>query len=337
MKKRADLLSISTMMGLLILTSTSKAAETEQFYASKAVIRDSSAELNDYYQQKIELGLFKSNQKTVGIACNAVAEEVLTQILGEFSITEYVKDKTFSLVSYFTQNSPLIERFPDESISGKDYRANSIYKHRPFPVNAVGIARTINVNGIYMGTDKIGHFSIIGRTYYKNYQAGLALGLTSKQAEEVAIRKGFKQEVGILGYDIGGTLAFGDLEANFKGYQFARNMCEGSNPHLIQINGKWIQNPSNQFDIKQYVTPKMDEAYNVSLWSPRVWKKIKKELVGAFCKNKMEPEYILRVAGYNKILKSTINDELLDSFVKENPKFDRNKQLLDKNINCDSL
>lgn len=327
-------MKLSAFVIAILISNVLGAAETDQFYAAKAVIRDSSNEMNDYFNQKIELGLDISNHKKEVAECVDVAEVILTQVLGEFSIKEYVKDLTFSKVSYFTQHSPLIERFPDDSMKGQDYRAQSIYKHRPFPTNVVGIARTININGIFIGTDKIGHFSIIGRSYYKNFRQGLADGLTPDQAQVGAIKSGFKQEVGTLGYNIGGTLAYGDLEANYQGLQFARNMCEGKTPHLVQLNGHWVHNPANLFDIKKYVTPRMDEAFNVSLWAPRVWKKMKKEIIIGYCQNKIEPSYKARVEEYSKVLKSTINDELIEQFVKENPKFDRAKQLLDKKITC---
>jgi hypothetical protein len=313
---------------LFSLSDQLRASETDQFYATNAVIKDSSDVINDYFHQSIDEGIEKANLKRKFVPCRKVATYVLTQVLGEFSVKKYVHDKTYSKVSHFIKSSPLIDRFPHDDIDGKEYRLNSIYKKRPFPANSVGLSKTININGIYIGGDKIGHFSIIGRTYYKNFLDELEDGHTSDFAQISAIKKGFKEEVNILGYRIGGTFSFADLEANFMGLQFARNMCEGKRPHLILKNDVWIHNPSNLFDIKKYINPKMDEAYNVSLWAPHLWKKIKGDLVSAYCKNSIDQDFLNRASFYKNQLVDTINDQLIQEFLKKNVKFDRSHQLL---------
>ncbi len=309
-------------------------AETDQFYARDAVIRDSANELNGYFQEKIELAIDKSNRAKQSLDCREVALNVFTQVLGEFDIGEYVQDKTFSKVSYFTQTDLSIERFPADNFAEKNYRADSIYKKRTYPSNLVGIARTINVDGIYMGTDKIGHFSIIGKTYYKNFLAALKNGKTPEQATEIAINKGIKQEIAFLGYAIGGVMAYGDLEANFQGLMFARNMCEGSAPHIIFKNNQWKQNPENLFNIKDYVNPKFDESFNVSLWSPSAWGKMKNEIITGYCLNRVNSNYKKRVESYLPRIKETINDKIINQFLVQNKKFDRKNQLLSPNFQC---
>lgn len=330
-------LKILTIASFLALTSSLNAAETDQFYAAQAVIRDSSTEMNAFFHEKIELALDIVNLKKNPVSCRLAAKEVLKQVVGEFSLSEYIKNKSFSKISVYTQKSPLIERFPPETVSEKDYRSQSIYRHRPFPVNVVGVARTLNLNGIYIGTDKLGHFSIVGKTYYKNFLKALEDGLALEEAQTYAILKGFKQEIALLGYAVGGTFSYGDLEANYQGLQFGRNMCEGETPYLIQSKNLWVHNPAHNFDIKKYINPKYDEAYNVSFWSPRMWKKMKGEIISSYCKNKEDPDYKIREHTYNQIVTSSVNDSLLVKFLKEHPKFNRDNQLLSKNIKCDSL
>lgn len=324
-----------TILVLSLLSLQIKAAETDQFYARDAVIRDSVKELNGYFHQKIDKALVKVNNQKKSIECRDVALEVLTQVLGEFNISEYVKDGTFSKVSRFTQKDSSVERFPEDSLDQKIYRENSIYKNRPFPVNIVGVASTINVDGIYMGTDKIGHFSIVGKAYYKNFLEEIRKGKNVDEASEIAIFKGFKQEVAILGYTVGGTLSYGDLEANYQGMMFGRNMCEGQKPHLVFIDGKWSQNTENIFDLKDYVNPKLDEAYNVSLWSKRMWRKMKKEIIEGYCLNKMNENFIARAEEYKKRTNLNFNDLMIAKFLKSNPKFERTNQLLSPKIKCE--
>ncbi len=311
------------------------AAETDQFYARDAVIRDSSDELNKYFHRRMEIALNKVNQSSKNESCREVALEVLTQVLGEFNLAEYAKDRTFSKVSKFTQEDPSVDRFPEDSLDQKIYRRGSIYKNRPFPTNVVGIAQTINVDGIYMGTDKIGHFSIVGKAYYSNFLDALNKGSSIEEATIIAIEKGFKQEIAILGYTVGGTLSFADLEANYQGLMFGRNMCEGTLPHLENANGKWVQSSINPFDIRAYVNPKYDEAFNESFWSNRVWKKMKKEILHGYCENKINKNYQARAQSYLPRVKETINDELIAKLVKNKPKFDRKIQLHNQNLKCE--
>ncbi len=318
-----------------IMTFPILGAETDQFYAAKANIRDSSVEMNDFFHKKIDVALNIVNEERSPVSCRIAAKEVLQQVVGDVNLIEWIKDRSFSKISVFTQKSPLIERFPEESVSEKDYRSHSIYRNRPFPVNVVGVARTLNINGIYIGTDKLGHFSIVGKTYYKNFLKGLEDGLSVEEAQTSAIKKGYKQEIALLGYAVGGTFAYGDLEANYQGLQFGRNMCEGERPYLILVNNKWVHNPENQFDIRKYVNPKFDEAYNVSFWSPRMWRKMKEDIIQGYCQNKADPAYQARAKEYDKIVTSNINDVLLEEFLKERPKFRRENQLLNKNIKCD--
>ncbi len=312
----------------LTITGAVNASETDQFYASSAVIKDSSDAINNYFHKSIKAGIKKANDKDHFISCREVASNVLTQVLGKFSVKRFVHDKSYSKVSHFIETSPLIDRFPNDNISSKEYRLGSIYQRRPFLDNIIGISKTININGIYIGGDKIGHFSIIGKTYYKNFLDGLSDGLSAEDAQIKAIKKGFKQETYILGYHIGGTFSFADLEANFQGLTFARNMCEGENPYLIQRDGKWAPNYANIFDIRKYINPKMDESYNISLFTSSLWKKIKGDVVNAYCKNISDPHYLQRSNAYQYLLTNTINDQLINKFLEDHPSFDRSNQSL---------
>ncbi len=334
MKKILLCSSLVTVVSIAHFNSLD-AAETDQFYARDAVIKDSVNELNGFFHGRIEVALDKANALAALPACREVASEVLTQVLGEFNLKVYAKERTFSKVSRFTQQDPSVDRFPDESVDSKKYRIDSIYKHRGFPSNLVEIARSINVDNIYMGTDKLGHFSIVGKAYYSNFLEALKDGKSLDEASEIAIFKGFKQEIAILGYTLGGTLSFGDLEANYQGMMFGRNMCEGEKPHLVMKNGKWIHNPENLFDLRQYVNPKLDEAFNVSFWSKRMWRKMKNEIVEGYCANKMSSQFQSRAAYYKSRVKENFNDQMIAKFLLKNPKFDRTKQLLAPEIKCE--
>jgi hypothetical protein len=326
---------IITLSLISLLTCFLQAAETDQFYAAKAVIRDSSNEVNGFFHERIQVALDKVNNKKNSVSCRLAAKEVLLQVVGEFAPIDYIKSKSVSKVTSFVKKSPTVERFPENDIDDKEYKSNSIYRNRPFPNNFSSIARTININGVYLGTDKISHFSIIGKTYYKNFLKGLDKGMSVESAQEYAVAKGMKQEIALLGYKIGGTLSYGDLEANYQGLVFGRDMCEGEKPYLISVKSRWVHNPENLFDIKKYVNPKYDEAYNVSVWAPRTWKNMKKDIFGSYCENKEDADYKARAAEYDKVVRVSYSDEELNKFLAKNPKYDRKNQLLDTDIKCE--
>jgi hypothetical protein len=46
-----------------------------------------------------------------------------------------------------------------------------------------------------MGTDKMGHFSIVGKAYYSNFLEEIKSGKSLDEATKIAILKGFKKEI----------------------------------------------------------------------------------------------------------------------------------------------
>lgn len=310
-----------TLLLILLLSSASYAVETDQFLAGSHVLKDSSDSINEYINNKFEAAILKVNEKKREYACRNLADDVLSEIVGRHSI---------SALSKFAGTSAEIERYPDNSIKMHDYINDlSIYARAGFPFGLVAISRTINVGGVYVGTDKLGHFSLIGRNYYRAYLKNLDKGLSKKEAEKAAVVKGIGQEIHFLGYMLGGVLSYGDLEANFQGLQFAISMCESENPYLIKKNGDWIKNPERTFDIKNIINPKMDESYKPPFWSPRIWRRIAPNIKNVYCDLKENPLYIERMKFYESKISINKNDDYLKDFFKDRPKFDRNLENID--------
>jgi hypothetical protein len=319
----------------LSFTAQAFAIETDQFYAADAVIRDSSDDINNFYHKNIDAALMKVNLKKKFVNCRNTAAEVLDYI-GGVNLMDGVKGESFSRITAFINHSPILDRFPDESIEQDDYKAHTIYRNAAFPANIGKIARTMNVDGVHLSTDKINHFAMTGKIYYNNFLDELKDGRSLAEAEKRAVTKGIKLEIKILGYNLGGVFSYGDLEANYQGFTFGRQMCEGENPMIILVKGLWVRNPDHQFDIRNYVNPKFDEAYNVSLWRPKIWNSIKADVVKSYCANKVNPNYIARKAEYDQVVTVSGSDNVLASFLKENPKFKRENQLLSRNIKCNN-
>lgn len=306
--------SLGIIFGLIFIQN-SYALETDQFITIGAKINDSAEILNEYIGQNIQDAIVTANEKNYDKdKCRLIAKRVMHNLVGgTFSISK---------ISQFAKKSPLIDKYPDMSISDRDYFKMTFYENSDILLKIAPLARTINLNGIYMGTDKLGHFALIGRQYYRYFLNFLDDGLAVEAATEKAILKGFKTEKGILGYAIGGVLSYGDLEANYQGLVFAKNMCEGENPYL-QFDGIWKLNPKRSFDTKEYFGPKMDESFHFSFWRPGLYKRIKEKLKNEYCEVKNKPEYLARVAEYQTKMSFNLNDELIEKHLHSLPKFNR--------------
>lgn len=306
----------------LALASNAIALETDQFHAASHEIRESSAALNSYVQEKMDKAIAAANEKKSSLTCEQLSDSIMTEIVGKYSI---------SAISTFAKNSPEVERYPDDSIGTQAYLNQSIYKDAGFPFLVFGIiSKTINVGGVYIGTDKLGHFALIGRNYYRRYLELRAKGLSEQEAEKESVMKGIQQEVHILGYTLGGVLSFGDLEANFQGMQFARSICAGVNPYVQKEASEWKLNPTRKFDIKNYINPKMDESFWPPLWKGRIWKEIVPELRDVYCSLRANSLYKTRLEKYKTQLEKNRNDDYVRTFFTSKTKYDRTYQTLDR-------
>jgi hypothetical protein len=306
---------------LLSITTQTYALETDQFLAASHELKDASGPLNEYMNKAIDQAVKNASEEKESVSCVKVSDMVMSEIVGKFSISK---------ISQFAKKSPLIERFPDDSIGDFAYIDQSIYTHAGFPFFMGLIARTINVGGIYVGTDKLGHFALLGRNYYRRFQDELKKNKNNElAAEKETVFGGITTEVAVLGYKLGGVLSYGDLEANFQGFTFARSLCEGSNPYLIKSNNEW-QRTNRQFNFNEYFSPKMDESFKPAFWTPRVWKNIKDDIRKSYCEVKNNPLYQARISKYPARLSSNRNDDYIKEYFKNKPNFDRSLRDIDK-------
>jgi hypothetical protein len=140
------------------------------------------------------------------------------------------------------------------------------------------LADTVNIDGIYMSDDKLGHLFGFGRRYYRRYLKGRNKGLDADAAVLKAIRYGIRHEKGIVGKMIDGIYSYADLEANFQGMQMARSFCEGENPNLVGSPGNWQWH--HDTDISDFVLPTFDEGYLpnnfIRIYRPMIRKRLKR-------------------------------------------------------------
>lgn len=141
----------------------------------------------------------------------------------------------------------------------------------PSPLFVIGLAPTINMYGYYFGTDKLGHFFMMGHTYYKIYKYYLDHGKSEQQAHAAIVLYGQFLEQTYLGTLINGVYSNGDLAGNYAGWKFYMNLTqsvkigERTLPPILVLNGdKWefSKHIHRKTLLKPYISDNLNEAFN---------------------------------------------------------------------------
>lgn len=160
-------------------------------------------------------------------------------------------------------------------------RRRSIYSGHPLWATRFaglfGVGPTIKVNGVLIGSDKIGHFLSQGRKYYRRY---LRKGDESEAGEWSAYT-----ERAIFGQMTTGSYSNADLVANYEGYLFYRSLFEDDvidgKPAILAWTGEgWTV--QREFDWADHVNEYWDEALNINHYDRFLYRRMQQRLLG-FC------------------------------------------------------
>lgn len=150
----------------------------------------------------------------------------------------------------------------------------------PRNISAIFHASTIKVFGVYLGCDKIGHFTDMGFHYFRDYRSQVKNGSSSEEAMHTAVRlgtEGLFSERGLLGYLTAGSFSNADLVSNYAGCLMYRNLTEPvvlkgrlHEPILVRDGDFWKINDG--FDdntwFERFISDHWNEALNPSLYEP---------------------------------------------------------------------
>jgi ankyrin repeat protein len=182
-------------------------------------------------------------------------------------------------------NTPQIQRkYPGQVVCYKKPFEN-IQQHAHFILDPrqlfrIWLASTFKAYGVYLGFDKIGHFTDMGMNYYRAYRAALRAGESEPQATRHAVQAGTQglifSERGMLGYLTAGAYSNADLAANYLGFLFYRNLTEPvrlkgqlRHPMLVRDGPYWklanhVRPDSDFFSF--FISDHLNEALNPSLY-----------------------------------------------------------------------
>ncbi|MGB7451471.1 MAG: hypothetical protein WBM36_05010 [Lysobacterales bacterium] len=249
---------------LLILTVPALvgAYETDQFNNRQQDIKDSTSILN----QQVTLAIAGV---IVGLGNEPRERKVVDGIYYKIGGKHWV-DK----LERFAMDSSEVEKLTTPP-------HDSIYSGHPFYATRVaglfGVGPTLKINGVLVGTDKLGHFLSQGRKFYRRW---VKLQDESKAAEHSAYT-----ERAIFGQMTTGSYSNADLVANFEGYRFYRSLFEDNivpgKPAILTWEGDhWIM--QRPFDWADHVNDYWDEALNINHYDTLLYTHMKTRLL-TFC------------------------------------------------------
>jgi hypothetical protein len=268
------------------LTPTASAHETDQFTApDPSHFVDLGPQLTAWYYDALQQAVDRANARIDA----AVRREALP---GELAALESTDDIVKTVDAGFLPGNDLVDslerELADEQASGKHppgkllrYRdiGHNIYTHAFFILDYKYLSRfvyssTIKAFGVMVGTDKFGHFSSMGVSYYWAYEMARRRGASEEQAMHRAVAigtDGTMSEAGLMGIVSTGDYANGDLAANFAGFLFYRNLTEpmqihgALRPPLLQRDGPhWRLAPHVRSD-SDFFAPFISDHWNEAL------------------------------------------------------------------------
>ncbi len=123
-------------------------------------------------------------------------------------------------------------------------------------------AMVMKINGVLTGTDKIDHFFDQGYEYWLVSRHG--------RDDQAAIDYGVGTEWGWYGVAIDGVFSFGDLRANWKGYQFFKELS-----HYFSFGDDGSLERVATFDWRDWIDWQFDELLNPCYYAPALYARIR--------------------------------------------------------------
>jgi hypothetical protein len=259
---------------LFVLTPFSSAGyETDQFNNREQIIADATSVMNRQVNTAIADSI-----RSVGDDRDEM--EVVNAIYHKIGSRHWV-DK----LERWAMESDEVERLAKT-------KKKSIYYGHPIWATRVafffGVNSTISINGVLIGTDKIGHFLSQGRKFYKRW---LKLGDETKAAVHSAYT-----EKAIFGQMSTGSYSNADLVANYEGFLFYRSLfmdgIVGDKPALLRWQGgSWVM--QRPFDWSDHVNDYWDEALNINHYDKLLYPHMKTRFLSLCDDYKEFPELFI--------------------------------------------
>lgn len=303
---RARRSAVVLALAILVATGPAPALETDQFYAWKRPLRDSTEAINRKINAEIEAALDDVNTRLGGSECPCT--RVQKAIRHRFSYLIFLKPELW------VTNTSQVDRVPATPEEELRFRHEDVYGTTGGldPIHFMPPSPTILVNGVRIGTDKISHFFSEGAWMFVSYRFWVGKGRSDEEAVQRALALGLASERTILGGTSSGVLSLADIEANFKGLTFWKGLCRGDSPALVRDGRLWKL--ARPFDFADYVTPEWDESWQPNVYTPQRWKHVK-PVLEKYCPLLDDPEIAAQRAAYEARSSYTVSERVLHDLV----------------------
>jgi hypothetical protein len=279
----------AVLISILLISFGASSYEVDQFTNRNFPLKDSTKEIDAEIQSRLDEAVKQTNGSNAGLLgigatpCDGTPQD---QDKARFTLFQNLRD-------LLTSRTPIgeIEKFATESktISKRKIPIDeSIYaeaKEKSFVLKKFGIDPVIKVNGVQIGTDKLGHFIDQGYDLYlDNFHRK-----DSKGRREGVLRSSKSSEMNGFGISTTGVYSYADTAANYHGSEFWNNLCGNPkgeltdeerkyfekyrclpNAYLKCENKKWLFNPKRKFTLADYVNPSWDEGINCSSYDEEI-------------------------------------------------------------------
>lgn len=237
-----------TVVTAVLFAIESLGYEVDNFTRRYEPLADARVELNKEVNRLLGEAVKRLNGQMMPVCVDELAYQVAGGFLNGWIVG--------NLEAYATESPAIQKHKPtrEHIYSQRDLKS----KIKGFMMTTAGLNVSINVNGHYIGADKLGHFFDQGAEYLVESLRG--------GGEGAALQLGFLMEEKDFGLSSTGVKSYADLAANYGGFRFWKNLVGGDNPYFKCHGGKWTQ--VRQFDWADYVTDAWDEAINCSDYSP---------------------------------------------------------------------
>ena len=268
-------------MTVLVFVRSGDALETDQFTTPPRPLKDFGPALQAHVVERLSRIIEVANAnrqillRDAEMAPPGPIRQMLRDRADELISADYIADRLSDDLSPGLPEC-VIEQWAVQNSAHPDYQfavrpSESIYGNFfQRPITLQELSPTINMFGVYIGTDKIGHFFQQGHEYYRIYRDQEDQGVPHDQAVHAAVKLGISQEHGLYGEGFVGVYSNADLAANFAGLHFYLNLTRPLElrgkvrpPILVVNNGRWQFNPNagSEF-LSPFFSDHMNESMN---------------------------------------------------------------------------
>lgn len=247
-------------LSLVMLSTSTFAAEADNFTAYKLDVLDQTDALNTLVNKKIALAVERANMAP---GCN---EGALHKNL-RFDFHNHIKSQMIKDILSGDELQAYILPLKSSVYKKWSILDGFVLGRKGAEKSPLALSPLIKINDQIIGVDKLEHMFGNGFSYYTRYYDK---GLTIKKV----LKKGIIGEKTYLGGNIlaTGVFTYADLSANFNGMRFWNHVTlkyddilgkeYNAGPYVTCENNRWAV--ANLVDMRTYIDITMDESINCS-------------------------------------------------------------------------